>query len=502
MKTALNGKSVLENVGYIIKHFQPKEIGDFIIFSKKNRRKTVYGQIFEIIYHQIREDTNQEFSPEKILEIVRNEKVKFPDPEKNIEFLFGKLLEFLAEVHLKTERKQWQIEANRKIVEIEALIERDLFDIAAQEIKKLENDIEESKIDLRAQRNDDYSIFLRLANLKYHLLKVPKPALKMDEIDEMLHNLLQLGDYFYGNGLKHHNMCTFDKHKYLGYQFLADFFLNKDRKQHAMQYIKKTIDILTDKIEESTDDTEKFFLATLRFYWGLKKNSMEIIQDQNIERIEPLSDLELLKRFDLFESYPFCFLKDNGIIMALFAEDLIFKLQASMAIQRYNNKEKSELIKENIREYGSYLYPIERIKNFEVRKEFNHCIVLFILKKYTDCSELISKIEKPKGYSYLEKEFKYDLKLLDLLAKIKTRQLDHKHIDIEDNINSLLKYLATHNSGKFEKMAMELLSEYANCSYSGTKSFRDNHKSNLNELIRLKKNTEPMHHLVLSLFSS
>jgi len=464
MKVAKNKKSAFVNLFEVISTLSTGELEKFSSFLKEKRRVTNYNKFLDLILDLIKNNETIETIDEGLIK----QQVEINEISSNFskitQNLYSRLLSYLSDLYKQDEWKKWQIEANNRLNEVEALCNRKLYSQAISLLLKIEDKLKK-KGDYKKWIYDDIGIYSKLANLKINLHFWAKDIIHIDEFDELLKNLLKLGDYFYNNKLRIPDDTLFSNHKYIGYQILSEYFNKKKDYNSSIISIKKAIKNI--KTTERNPEIAGF----MHQYFNLIKVFLDAKLNNNIPYINERKQ----------QSTP-------EIMTVMLQEELINSIKTS------SNPFEQLLNEENQGEYlTKKLYYSEiKIECLPDRLELNRAIHFCLRKKFHESQEIITELKSKKRNKQKTNPIFLDLLFLDLLC-----QIGNKEFDLDSIFRSLKSCIKELNNPEFEAIAIKLLKKYSNLNSFGRNDFLTTQEDGINDLTKSKDITNPIHSLIL-----
>ncbi len=483
MKLDENKKSIFNNLCEIIESFKDEEIANFEEFLKGNQKSSSSKELkrFLSLKEKIEDRLilNSDDEYELKQEIEKELESEISDVNKPYERLYKKLLEFIRKEYTKSEFKNWQLELSERLLEVEALAQRSLFSQAISQLIKLEKEYTplESK---HKSVFDDIGLFSRMANLKVELLKRDDTQmLNSNKSNEVLHNLLQVGYYFYSTHLDHSNMFLFEKHKLLGYRLLAMYF----REHEEFSQARKMINNAQVTIEENrniSDQEYEILSAYLELYEHFL--SLKLGEDGKEKNV-----------IGQEKNY-------HPTVMTMLLEQQRHEITLVGKIQNPESFEEKELV-------NLCMFSEMRINSLPTRREVNTCILLFLKREYEECRRLLSELRNKKEINSSSNPIFLNILFLDMLCRFQLGNTDFEN-DIR-NLKKAIKKTITlsslneENYGEleFEKEALKLFRKYMNLSEFGKKDFINQNKKEIDILNSQKDDLNPIHSLVVATLS-
>ncbi|WP_430933272.1 hypothetical protein [Saccharicrinis sp. 156] len=465
MKVSKNKLSAFQNLIEVVQTLNDEEIASFQKYLLEKRKITKNSKLFKTVLDLIGAnetvDTINESSIKKEVETTIS-----PNFNKLTENLYSRLLGFLSDMYKIDEWKKWQIEANDTLIEIEALCSRKLFSQAIALLLKLEDRL---KGHSRYSKwiYDDISIYSRLANLKINLALWSNNLIEVDEIDEMLNNLLMLGEYFYNNSLNQGKVHLLKEHKYIGYQLLYRYFEENSRYEEAVDSIN-SVQYQAKKLYNDYPD----LLNNIEAYFEFKKS---IINAKNN------------KRHDLFKSSK-NYRRKNNLLATLLQEEFITNQNL---IPSYVNNDPNKGI--DVQFYiNLFFYTEKKIENIPDRLELNRAILLYLENKQEKSIEILNTLKVSKRIKSKDNPIFLDVLILELLCRIKNEEYD-----LYSNFRSIKGVLKTQNKSEFEIKAVKELENWSQLTQFGKRDYIQNEKETIESLRAVANKLEPIHQLIV-----
>lgn len=474
MNVAKNKTSALKNLFIIIQGLNNHEIELFSKFLKEKRKRTKNDYLLNYIVNLIKDgyilDTLDESSIKK--EFLNTDKTT--NFNKLVENLYSKLLIFISKQFKKDNWKKWQLEANQKLLEIEALSSRKHYSQAKAEIKRLENNIKKNK-KFQECIYDDITIYSRLAHLKINLKRFNEKIYSIDETDNLLHNLLQTGQYFYNNQLKNSNMHSFDEHRLLGYSILAKYFQGKNEFSESISSI--------DNVEiaiRNGKNFDNYSKNVLLDYFNLLKIFLQI---RNGETSKIENQMSLLRRNTI----------DPTLISTMLNEFMIKEIkQVVLKNDSLNNKVEQNLYIDLL------FYSSDQINNIPYRLEMNTAILMYIKNNYKDSLLIIKVLKSKKDLKSRTNHLFLELLFFELLCKKNDLEKNGNDYDLHALLdNSINPILRNRNELIFEKKATKILRKWLDTPSFSMSEFPKDNKDKLDQMEVSIMPTETMNNIIL-----
>lgn len=464
MKVAKNKKSAFINLFEVLSSLTTGELEGFSLFLKEKRRVTKNNKFLGLISELIQSNESVDTINEKqIKQKVENEDIS-SNFNKITENLYARLLSYISDLYKNDEWKKWQIEANDRLLEVEALCKRKLYSQAVSLLLKLEDKLKE-KGDYSQWIYDDIGIYSKLANLKINLHLWAKDIIEIDEFDELLNNLLMLGEYFYNNKLSIPNEELFKNHKYIGYQLLSEYFNRNEDYYSAIIAINKAQENIkiTEKEPKGIGFIYQYFDLIKIFLNAKHKNDIPFINERKLKSIPE-------------------------IMTVMLQEELINSIKTTC------NPFDKIINEKNYNEYliDKLFFAETKIECLPDRLEVNRAILFYIRKEYDKSQEIIIELKSKKRNKQKANPIFIQLLLLDLLCQIKQEEYD---------LNSILRSLKScakqRGDLEFEIAAIKLLEKYSTLPSFGRKDFPASQKKEIVNLQNIRDIINPIHSLII-----
>lgn len=464
MNVAKNKKSAFINLFNVIENLTEEESEKFSNLLKE-KRKTTKNRSFYLL---IRDLINKEEFEDSINE---NEVKKKVEKEisnnfnKLTENLYSRLLSFLSDEFKSSELSSWEVEANDRLYEIEALCSRKLYSQATSHLLKLEKHLK-SKGYYNHKIFDNIAIYSRLANLKINLKSFSKGLIDEDATDKILVGLLMLGRYFYDNNLNIPNLQFLKKSRYIGYQLLGDYFERESNFELAIDAIEKAKKNISDEVLDSS--ISNWVLD----YLELKKVYLSV---KHTNKIPYKSENRINK-------------SQNNVLYLMLQED-IFK-----HIKTANSPHTLFEDKSNDVKYITDLlfYTDLKIKSIPDRLEMNRAILHYIKKEYDECQNILKELKSKKRNKDRGNSILQALLFLELLCKIQKK--DYELSSLFRSLKSCIKHK---ENNVFEQKAIKLLEQFSKMNLFMREDFQTANKEGLALLEKHKDVSEPIHSLIV-----
>lgn len=462
MNVAKNGKSIFYNLIELTASLSEEEKHTFSTLAKKKRENPKYMQLFNKINALIGIGETTETIDEKEFKKVEH------DLTSNFNKLSGNLynnvLSFITEQYKIVEWKSWQIAAEQNLLEIESLVARKLYSQAAAQILKLEDKIK-THDDLEQIRiyNDRY-IYSRLADLKIRIAVFNEALYSIDEMDNIMHNLLQMGDFFYSNFYVNSNDWSLSRHKSISYELLAKYLLDKQEYNAALNWIQRNIQNLRVSSDINADKT------MLLNYYNLFEAFLKARNGDNNEDFY----------YNLRDSY-----KTHYLPQVILLEQQINEIQLALSLK---NNETDKIAALDI--FGLVQYSEKKIAVIATRREINNSIIHYLSKNFDKSLEIILSL-KPQN-----KDKKSSLYLNILFLELLVR-LQLGEFDVQGITRSIRNMVDENNDLFFEQKAVRLLEKWAILAPFGRKTYPVDNQVEIKQLEEFSREIEVMHNLIL-----
>ena len=461
MNTAKNKKSTFINLFEVLDKFESEERDNLFKFLTVKRQDPkqldLCKKMCSLLDDGETSETIDEFGFKKRL---LNTDSTDNSIQKLITNLYERVLVFLSDEYKKDNWKDWQIEANETLLKIEALFEKELYSQAVALLLKLERSIK-NKEKGKKWVYDDISIYTRLANLKISLSFRTKNLFSVEEKDKILKSIIGIGDFFYrSNNEILQDVYKIDNYKMEGYQVIVEHYVKKKEYKKALDSINQLItqSNIVNKEYSKENESYKQFLIQYKQLLALKindRNELSKIKSGFFNTVNPLST-------------------------ALLFEQVNFELQISLSLINNNFQEAEEFIP-----YGLYLFSKDKIELFELRKEMNSAILLFVNNDISGCYSLIKQIKSNRKVKSKDNPLYLKVLFLELMLG-----RFENSINTDNLIRSIKGILKNKKRSEFEYMAVNLLKEWV--------VENVNNVSEIEKLDTLINEAEPMHHLIIA----
>jgi hypothetical protein len=449
MKKAKNGKSNLQNLAQLIEKID--DDGYFKVIFKKTKGKN--AALIKVIRQLLKSETIDTISEDQFIDFNSRSFTKL------VGKTYLRLLKLVGDVWKSKENKQWQIDANSRIDEIEGLCDLGLNELAAVQLGNLE-DHYFSNTDKIDRFYDDWVIVSRMVNLKFFLVSHTSNIFDVDEFDQLLDGLFMSGHNLRDKNLEDWRLL---KSKAAYHQFIGDH-LKRERKYNEFIATKKSELYLQEAQFRNTNmkqllDITKWELALAHFKNGSFYEAKKIFRSGSENELNMPAVIVQQQLAQLFLYHQ---LENNN------ADDLELKEIAELKL------------------YNSTL-----INNLSYRLEFNQLILKFLVYDYRVCISAIEDLIRKDDIVKKEKALYRDLLFLDVICKYLTGKRD-----FESQFRSLDKLSKPESfEHSARKLLMKCVKEPVNFD---NKPFSVVFSYQFQELNMMAKNAEPMHALMIS----
>lgn len=473
MNTSNNGNSLLTNLTEIVSSLSNKEKKLIKSSLEKGKQDSNHSKTFKLIDESkdiilLFQNLNDELKFKK--DLAQSYEISESALAKRFENLYAKIIKIITEEYRRSNFKNWQIEAEKDLLKIEALSQRENYSQAADLLLKLERKIL-PKEEFHKSIFDDINIYLRMAHLKIALSNWADFLNPTDQ-DELLNLLLMSAEYIYGKPILKENIHNFKENQFIGNKILASYFIQQQEFEIAKKKISRAEDHLrnNDEIDEDEFDICITYLEALSGFFEIKtkgKLSRKII--------------------DLYKTNDLTFIK---MLFDLLIDD-------ARALSLLNNSNSS---REKDFEFitTKYQYTPNIIKEYPIRKEINYCVATLISGDSENCLKTINYIRKEGIIKNKKNPLKLKVELLNLLASIKNGLFELG--TIVRRIVVILKEMEPNQEFKFEKQSLELFKKFIKKTESGRKEFYNEFEKEVNELEASQHIYDPIHALIIKLF--
>jgi hypothetical protein len=468
MKVMKNGNSAFANLFVIVDSIKGDELERCRKFLKEKRKQTKNLQFLDFILGLIEKNqTTATIDESKISKDVERE--ISDNFQKATQNLTDRILAFLALEFRNDTWKKWQIEDSQKLLEIEALCNRNLFSQAKAMLLKLEDNLR-NRSEYHIYYWDDVGIYARMANLKVMLNRLKPDLFNTEETDEIIHNLMKLGDYFYNNKLSKLNEEMSNHYSTIGYRIVAKYFSENQDLEAASNTIEALIQ--HSRNFNFISDSQKLvwfqYLHLYKTFIALKSNKREQLWHLHVDNqnYEPAS-------------------------LILVNELMMSEIKLSMGIKNHFPYSQEVINEELIQ--SQFFYTSQRLKEISEHREFNLAIIKYITGQFEDCKQILEPLLLKKHIKNISNPLFLKIQLLKLLCLACLRETDFEASN--RTINACLK---EQDNVNFEKKAFKLLQKWTSSySYGNGGRFFDENKDAIEELRDLVDSLEPLHHVVM-----
>jgi hypothetical protein len=468
MNLAKNGKTAFQNLFIVIQNLTDAERNLFANDLKKKNEDSRFSQLYKLTLDLIeKKKTSLTIDEQEIKDYC--EKTFTNNFNKLVENLYKNLLLYISEQFKKDEWKEWQLKANQSLLEVETLCARELYSQAVAHLLKLESWLKNDKR-FHEWFYDDFGIYARMANLKVNLAvkNFHQNFYTLNELDRILHNLLQLGYYFYSHNITEPNAYDFDLHKLIGYQLLTKYFQENHEINNSITAIDRVIPCV-----KSIYGDDKTATKLIVNYLKLKKIIL-LAQQGETDRIIGINLKDELS--------------ENKILSVMMMEELLRDIILIDSIRT----PKAKRIKDSDYYIDFLLYSDAKIENTALRIEVNRSIIFFLSGKNLECIKSIhSLVKRDKTIMQKENALFLDLLFLELIAGLKKGDYD---VGLLDDIRTLSD---ANSESNFERLAIDILFKWSKLPDYMKKLFPNEHVDELKKLENTMLKTKVIHHLIL-----
>ncbi|WP_422005265.1 hypothetical protein [Roseivirga pacifica] len=453
MKKAKNGKSSFENLASIIDSLTQDQFETIV--KRTSGLTTSFLKQFQGL---LKKETSETIS-EQMFNNIRTKSFS-----KLVENTYNRTLSLTAELWRQNQAKEWQIDLQKKIDEVEGLCFIKQYELAAVHLANIEKRYF-ANTDKIKRFYDDWTIISRIANLKFYLAQssCSSGILEPDNFDVLIHGLFMIGY----NLRKDHELplWSLQKSKAAYHNYIIDYLIKEDHYEEIItelerQIKRRSIDLDKPVLNELTEFV-KWEIAIAHYKIG------------NFDKVEHIA-------YDLAQ---------KQTIPSVIARQQFLELLQKHKIEKNDNQNLKE-----ISTLGALnLYTENHTKDLAIRLELNQLLIKFLDLDFKGCNEDIEVIKKNRNELLRSNKVIYrDILFLELLSKYM-----NDPSEILDNIyRDLLKFCEPNT---FEYHARKHLQKFTKIPFFlGKKSFAAENQKEYEELKKLSFNGEPIHALILS----
>ena len=400
---SINKTSVTQNVVILIKSLNEAEIEDFIVFAEKGKRDSAYLKLFlEIV--KTKEESDEKEYDYKLKTLAENGDELEPAFTDRYDGLIlslqKKLFAWVGQEYEKSIHAKWRIDFRKGLLEVEGLMERELFDLAAIRLLDLDK-IRPQPEGLKGR--DDLSLFSWIHHLRLQLEVKVEIDLKVDE-DDFIKFIYSMGnlirpsstqndqkvfDIYFG---QFNQVFPKEAEAQMLFEFMGDFLERKGNRKAKSILLKHQLESIKKQYDSLNDDQDTFLprkkeigqLLLIKFYL----THMELFYLQLSTRGKAIDGF-----IQYVDSLPFdpVYL---GPALICYIENQVREF--SLAADPQTGDTVDQMQVNRLIDLPSPFYRPDVIPEPHLRMEFNHAITLFTLENYKEAQDIAEILKKKK----------------------------------------------------------------------------------------------------------